>query len=136
MSMLAELVELVIGVDTHADTHTAALVVADTRALLATVTVSRRSRRLHPAAGAGRESRRAAGSGRSRAPAATAPAWPATSPRAGEMVVELDRPVRPARGRGEVRRDRRRTRRPRRTGPHPRWPRPRPGRNGPRCRCC
>lgn len=39
MPMLAELVELVIGVDTHADTHTAALVAVDTRALLATITV-------------------------------------------------------------------------------------------------
>jgi transposase len=40
MPMLAELVELVIGVDTHADTHTAALVAVDTRALLATITVA------------------------------------------------------------------------------------------------
>lgn len=40
MSMLAELVDLVIGVDTHADTHTAALVAVDTRALLATITVA------------------------------------------------------------------------------------------------
>jgi transposase len=40
MSMLAELVELVIGVDTHADTHTAALVAATNGALLATLTVS------------------------------------------------------------------------------------------------
>jgi transposase len=38
--MLAELVELVIGVDTHTDTHTAALVAVDTRALLATITVA------------------------------------------------------------------------------------------------
>lgn len=38
MSMLAELVEFVIGVDTHADTHTAA-VVASSGALLTTVTV-------------------------------------------------------------------------------------------------
>ena len=40
MSMLAELVDLVIGVDTHADTHTAALVAVDTRAVLATLTVA------------------------------------------------------------------------------------------------
>ena len=40
MSMLAELVELVIGVDTHADTHTAALIAVDTRAVLATATVT------------------------------------------------------------------------------------------------
>ena len=40
MPMLAELVELVIGVDTHTDTHTAALVAVDTRALLDTITVA------------------------------------------------------------------------------------------------
>jgi hypothetical protein len=40
MSMLAELVELVIGVDTHADTHTAALVTTASGALLSTITVS------------------------------------------------------------------------------------------------
>ena len=39
MSMLAELVDLVIGVDTHADTHTAALIAVDTRAVLAALTV-------------------------------------------------------------------------------------------------
>lgn len=39
MSMLAELVELVIGVDTHADTHTAAVVSTINGAVLATVTV-------------------------------------------------------------------------------------------------
>ncbi|OLT00311.1 hypothetical protein BJF90_36190 [Pseudonocardia sp. CNS-004] len=38
--MLAELVELVIGVDTHTDTHTAAVLATDTRAVLATATVS------------------------------------------------------------------------------------------------
>jgi hypothetical protein len=35
MSKRAELVELVIGVDTHADTHTAAVLATDTRAVLA-----------------------------------------------------------------------------------------------------
>lgn len=40
MSMLADLVDLVIGVDTHTDTHTAALIAVDTRAVLATVTVT------------------------------------------------------------------------------------------------
>jgi transposase len=40
MSMLAELVDLVIGVDTHADTHTAVLVAVDTRAVLDTITVA------------------------------------------------------------------------------------------------
>ena len=39
MAMLAELVELVIGVDTHKDTHTAAVVQAVSSAMLAQVTV-------------------------------------------------------------------------------------------------
>jgi hypothetical protein len=96
MSMLAELVELVIGVDTHADTHTAALVAVDTRALLATITVvadadgyaqllelAERHGGLRAWAieGAG-----GYGVGLARHLADT-----------GEMVVELDRPVRPAR---------------------------------------
>jgi hypothetical protein len=72
MSMLAELVELVIGVDTHADTHTAALVAVDTSALLATITV--------PADADGytqlvelAEQHGGLRPGRSRAPAATVP---------------------------------------------------------------
>jgi transposase len=40
MSMLAELVEVVIGVDTHKDTHTAAVVDARTGGVLATTTVA------------------------------------------------------------------------------------------------
>ncbi|GAY08096.1 transposase [Pseudonocardia sp. N23] len=40
MPMLAEMVELVIGVDTHAETHTAALVAIGSRAVLATATVT------------------------------------------------------------------------------------------------
>ena len=41
MSMLAEVVELVIGVDTHTDTHTAAVVDArQRRAARATITVA------------------------------------------------------------------------------------------------
>ena len=39
MHMLAEVVELVIGVDTHKDTHTAAVVTAATGAVLAQATV-------------------------------------------------------------------------------------------------
>ena len=38
--MLAELVDVVIGVDTHRDTHTAAVVMAPTGAAIATATVS------------------------------------------------------------------------------------------------
>ena len=39
MTMLADLVELVIGVDTHKQTHTAAVVVATTGAVIAQATV-------------------------------------------------------------------------------------------------
>ena len=39
MSMLAELVEVVIGVDTHSQTHTAAVIDARTGAVLARATV-------------------------------------------------------------------------------------------------
>jgi transposase len=99
MSMLAELVELVIGVDTHADTHTAALVAVDTRALLATVTVAADAEgytqllelaerhaglRAWAIEGAG-----GYGAGLARHLTCT-----------GETVVELDRPVRPARRAG------------------------------------
>jgi len=38
--MLAEVAEFVIGVDTHSQTHTAAVVATGTRAVLATATVS------------------------------------------------------------------------------------------------
>jgi transposase len=40
MAMLADLVELVIGVDTHTDTHTAAVVTAATGAVLTQVSVA------------------------------------------------------------------------------------------------
>jgi transposase len=39
MAILADLVELVIGVDTHKHTHTAAVVVAATGAMIIQVTV-------------------------------------------------------------------------------------------------
>ena len=63
MSMLAELVEVVIGVDTHNDTHTAAVVAARTGAVLATHHRGRRPRRLRRAGRPGRAARRAAGVG-------------------------------------------------------------------------
>lgn len=99
MSMLAELVELIIGVDTHADTHTAALVATGSGALLATITVpadadgyaqllelaeTRSGLRAWAIEGAG-----GYGAGLTRHLADTA-----------ELVVELDRPVRPARRAG------------------------------------
>ena len=96
MSMLAEVVELVIGVDTHTDTHTAAVVVAATGALLETVTV--------PADPGGYQSLLAVAErhGGLRAFAVEgAGGYGAGLARhlatAGEVVVELDRPARPAR---------------------------------------
>ncbi|PVY95034.1 IS110 family transposase [Actinomycetospora cinnamomea] len=96
MSMLAEVVELVIGVDTHTDTHTAAVVVAATGALLETVTVSADPDGYQELIGlAGRhgglrafavEGAGGYGAGLARHLAT-----------AGEVVVELDRPARPAR---------------------------------------
>jgi transposase len=99
MSMLAELVELVIGVDTHTDTHTAVLVAVDTRAVLATVTVTADAEgytelvtlaerhaglRAWAIEGAG-----GYGAGLAR-----------HLQELGELVVELDRPVRPGRRAG------------------------------------
>jgi transposase len=99
VSMLAELVELVIGVDTHTDTHTAVLVAVDTRAVLATATVTAdedgytelvtladqhgglRGWAIEGAGGYG------AGLARH-------------LQERGELVVELDRPVRPGRRAG------------------------------------
>jgi transposase len=99
MSMLAELVEVVIGVDTHTDTHTAVLVAVDTRAVLATATVAADSEgytqllALAEAHGGLRgwamEGTGGYGAGLARHLAEH-----------GELVVELDRPVRPARRHG------------------------------------
>lgn len=99
MSMLTELVDLVIGVDTHADTHTAALVAAGNGALLDTVTVpTDPDGYAHLVALADRhgglrawaiEGAGGYGAGLTRHLAQT-----------GEMVVELDRPLRPARRAG------------------------------------
>jgi transposase len=99
MSMLAELVEVVIGVDTHKHTHTAAIVQAATGAVLARLAVSAdpdgytelqalaeqhsglRAWALEGSGGYG------AGLARHLA-------------ERGEMVIELDRPVRPKRRAG------------------------------------
>jgi transposase len=99
MSMLAELVEVVIGVDTHKDTHTAALLDTRTGGVLARVTVSTepdgyaelvtlaeqhsglRAWALKGSGGYG------AGLARHLADA-------------GELVLELDRPLRPTRRAG------------------------------------
>jgi transposase len=96
--MLAELVELVIGVDTHADTHTTVLVATDTRAVLATATVSAEADgydqlvaivQRHRGCGIAIEGTGGYGADLTRHLTAL-----------GELVVELDRPVRPARRAG------------------------------------
>lgn len=99
MSMLAELVEVVIGVDTHSQTHTAAVLDARTGGVLARATVTadpdgyaelvalaeqHSGLRAWAMEGAG-----GYGAGLARHLAA-----------GGEMVVELDRPKRPARRAG------------------------------------
>ncbi len=112
MSMLAELVEVVIGVDTHSQTHTAAVVDARTGGVLARATVSadpdgyaelvavaeqHSGLRAWAMEGTG-----GYGAGLARHLA-----------HAGELVVGLDRPKGPrAADWSEVRSDRRRTRRP------------------------
>ncbi|WP_199729243.1 hypothetical protein [Micromonospora sp. M71_S20] len=76
MSMLADLVEVVIGVDTHKDTHTAALLDTRTGGVLARATVSTDPdgyAELMTLA----EQRSGLGRGRWRALVATAPAGPA-----------------------------------------------------------
>jgi transposase len=95
-SRLAELVDVVIGVDTHTDTHTAAVVTASTGAVLATVTVSADAdgysdlvefADTHPGLRAWAiEGTGGYGAGLARHLAQTE-----------ELVVELDRPGRPAR---------------------------------------
>ena len=71
MTILAERVDVVIGVDTHTDTHTAALLTA-AGAIVADLTVGRRAGR-GQAAGLGRGPRRrtCVGSGSSTAPGRT-----------------------------------------------------------------
>jgi transposase len=99
MSMLAELVEVVIGVDTHKDTHTAAVIEARTGGVLARATVSADPdgyaeltalAERHPGLRAwAMEGAGGYGAGLARHLAD-----------AGELVIELDRPKRPARRSG------------------------------------
>ena len=98
MAMLADTVELVIGVDTHKHTHTAAVVVAATGAVIQQVTV--------PAAPAGyqqllkrRVSSQASGCGRLRHRWLRRRADP-LPPWSGRAGGELDRPKRTARRHG------------------------------------
>ena len=134
MSMLAELVEVVIGVDTHSQTHTAAVVDARTGAVLAGATVladpEGYAELVAPAEqhdglrAWAMEGTGGYGAGLARHLAV-----------AGELVVELDRPKRPPDGPAPS---------PIRSTPNtppatrwltPGWRSPRPARSGPRCRC-
>ena len=99
MSMLAELVEVVIGVDTHKDTHTAAVLDARTGAVLARATVPADPggyTELSTVAEAHSGLRAWAMEGTSGYGAGLA----RHLERAGELVVEVDRPKRPARRAG------------------------------------
>lgn len=99
MSMLAELVDVVIGVDTHKDTHTAAVITAGTGAVLAETTVAADPDGYAELLDLGRahgvlrgwaiEGSGGYGAGLARHLSG-----------AGELVVELDRPARPARRAG------------------------------------
>jgi len=99
MSMLAELVEVVIGVDTHKDTHTAAVVDARTGGVLARATVTadpdgytellELAERHSGLRAWAMEGTGGYGAGLARHLA-----------KADELVVELDRPKRPARRAG------------------------------------
>ena len=72
MAMLADSVEVVIGVDTHKHTHTAAVVAAATGQTMDDHDRGRHPGRLPAALGTRRPTRTVGGCGRSRAPAATA----------------------------------------------------------------
>jgi transposase len=72
MAMLADSVEVVIGVDTHKQTHTAAVVAAATGQTMATLTVAATPAGYQQLLEAADQHGRS-GCGRSRAPAATAP---------------------------------------------------------------
>jgi transposase len=97
--MLAEVVEFVIGVDTHSQTHTAAVVATGTRAVLATTTVTADHDGYAELVALAEEH----GGLRGWAIEGTG-GYGAGLARhleeLGELVVELDRPVRPARRAG------------------------------------
>ena len=91
--MLADEVDYVVGVDTHRDQHVLAIVVAPTGAVIAQTIGRPPSARGYADARALRRSstRPALESGRSRAPATTAPGSPVTCSARGETVHEVDR---------------------------------------------
>ena len=100
MPMLAELVDAVVGVDTHRDTHQVEIALPN-GAPIAVDHDQQRHHRLRRVAGLDRRPRprTAAGASRSRAPAATASGWPAPPPRPGSSCSSANSPTaRPAAG--------------------------------------
>ena len=90
--MLADELDYVLGVDTHRDEHVLAVVAAPAGAVVAQRSVRANARGYR--GGASRSpgsTRRAGASGRSRAPAATAPVSPAILAGRGETVLEVSR---------------------------------------------
>jgi transposase len=133
--MLAELVDVVIGVDTHTDTHTAAVVTAATGALVATVTV--------PADADGytelvelADRHGGCGLGRSKAPEVTASDWLVTWANTRSWWSNSTGPAVPpvAVARSPTHSMRRAL--PAKPSPAPGRPSPRPARSERRCRCC
>ena len=86
MDSLSQIADVVIGVDTHIATHSAAAVDTRTGGVLAEVTVEATPEGYEAAGSVRGRACRACGPGRSREPAATAPAWPAISRRRDELV--------------------------------------------------
>ena len=133
--MLAELVELVIGVDTHSAIHTA-VVVAGSRAVLATAAVSADEdgyTELVTLADQHDGLRWVGDRGhrRLRRRSGPPPRWAF-----GELVVELDRPVRPARRAGAKSDVINAERAARDALSRTQLASPRPGPSGPACRSC
>ena len=75
--MLADEVDYVVGVDTHRDEHVLAVVAAPAGAVVAQTGGRGERPRLRAGASFADEQRAVRVSGRSRAPAITAPGWPA-----------------------------------------------------------
>ena len=100
MFMLADHVDVVIGVDTHRDTHTAAVVLAATGAVMEEVTISTDPAG-YAAAGPRGPASAVGGCGPWKVPARSTGAGLARFLTGeGEWVVEADRPHRPARRNG------------------------------------
>ena len=90
--MLADEVDYVIGVDTHRDQHTLAVVVAPTGAVVAqTIGVGERAWLCSGAASSPAATPTAFVSGRSKGPATTAPGWRASSAIAARAMLEVGR---------------------------------------------